>query len=105
MVVEAKKNELFKNVLTKSNWLVPDGVGIVLAMRFLSSIHRKKTEQLIPKRITGVDLVCELAKNLEMEGKFFLFGGADGVAKKASINLKKLFQNMVIILVLFMVIK
>lgn len=96
MVVEAKRNELFKKVLTKSDWMVPDGIGIVLAMRFLSA-RREGVKQLVLKRITGVDLIYELVKNLQTSDKFFLFGGANGVAKKVSINLQKLFPCVKIV--------
>jgi N-acetylglucosaminyldiphosphoundecaprenol N-acetyl-beta-D-mannosaminyltransferase len=96
MIVDAKRNELFKEVVTRSDWMVSDGVGIILAMRFLS-IKGFFSKRSIPKRITGTDLIYGLAKNLEMEGKFFLFGGTDGVAKKASINLKKLFPHIKIV--------
>jgi len=98
MMVEAKRNELFKEVVTRSNWVVPDGVGIVLAMRFLSVCRKEVfSKKLILKRITGTDLIYELAKNLETEGRFFLFGGVDGITNKVSVNLQKLFPHIKIV--------
>lgn len=95
MIVEARRNELFKKVLIKSKWIVPDGIGIVLAMRFLSA-HKKENfhKHLISKRIAGVDLIYELAKNLQTNGRFFLFGGTNGVAKRVSINLQNFFPHI-----------
>jgi N-acetylglucosaminyldiphosphoundecaprenol N-acetyl-beta-D-mannosaminyltransferase len=98
MMVETKRSELFKEVVTRSNWVVPDGIGIVLAMRLLSVCKKEAfSKKLIPKRIAGTDLIYELAKNLQTSGKFFLFGGTDGVAKKVSVNLQKLFPHIKIV--------
>lgn len=63
----AEKDKIFKQALQKSEILLPDGQGIVWAIKFLYNIKIK--------RITGYDLFTHLMKMLELKkGKCFFLG-------------------------------
>jgi N-acetylglucosaminyldiphosphoundecaprenol N-acetyl-beta-D-mannosaminyltransferase len=67
--VALKDNE-FKNSLIHSTYLLPDGIGIVLASRF---IYKKKI-----KKIAGYDIFENLMSKLnEFNGKAFFLGASE----------------------------
>lgn len=74
-IVRAQSDEEFREILNAADLVVPDGIGVIWAARFLG-------EQL-KERVTGVDLI-EKIKNQSRSGgtkfKIFLLGGKDGVA-------------------------
>lgn len=53
-IIFAQENSWFKEVLKKGDIIVPDGVGLVLASKFL--FWRKKIKSFLPQRVTGADL-------------------------------------------------
>ena len=64
---EAQKDPNFRTALLGARWLLPDGVGIILASRILRGSIRK--------RITGTDLftgICQKINNLGGYRVFFL---------------------------------
>ncbi|MCC6256615.1 MAG: WecB/TagA/CpsF family glycosyltransferase [Ignavibacteriaceae bacterium] len=77
----AEKDLLFKDALVKSDILLPDGQGIVWAIKFLYNAKIK--------RIAGYDvfiyLMDELAKK---EGKCFFFGSSTETLQKIKNKLK-----------------
>jgi N-acetylglucosaminyldiphosphoundecaprenol N-acetyl-beta-D-mannosaminyltransferase len=90
MIVEANTNSLFKRILEEKRcWVVPDGIGVVFALRFLSVFGFK--------RITGIDLIYKLTKKFNDKSRFFLFGGYPGVAEKTAIVLRGLFPSIKIV--------
>jgi N-acetylglucosaminyldiphosphoundecaprenol N-acetyl-beta-D-mannosaminyltransferase len=70
-LVYAKSHSSFDKVLGKSDYLIPDGIGIVLGARFLSIFG--KSEQ-IHERITGVDVVASLLQKFP-DKKVLVIGG------------------------------
>ncbi len=84
MIVEAKKNEAFRNVLQKTALNIPDGVGLVWAVRRRSSSP--------VERITGTDTLLALAAanaRICPPERIFLLGAAPGVAERAAEKLKE----------------
>lgn len=83
----AKKDNKFKEALKSSDILLPDGVGIVLAERFLNDKRIKK--------IAGYDLFLFLMKNLDIEGgaAFFLGASSETLSKIKARSLKE-FPNI-----------
>lgn len=84
------KNEEFKKQLNEQKYQIPDGSGITWAS--------KKKKGNIKERITGIDLmmrICE--KSQEHSSKIYLYGGAEGIAKKAKEELEKQFPNIKIV--------
>jgi len=67
----AKKNKLFEEALIKSDILLPDGVSIVMACKWLKAKYQPK------KRITGWDLFTFEMKRLNEKGGKCLFMGSN----------------------------
>ncbi len=82
-VIAAQRNPQFRDCINQSALVMPDGIGIVLAARYLG----KPT----PERVTGVDTVTELARRCAQRGyRLFLLGAAPGVAELAAARLQQL---------------
>lgn len=82
-VMAAQKNHSFRETINQAEIVVADGVGIVLASRYL----RTPT----PERVTGTDLVQQMAKAYADKGyRFFLLGAAPGIAEEASKKLAEM---------------
>lgn len=67
----AADDPLFRQALTRAHWLVPDGVGVVLASRSLGGT--------VQGRITGADVFLALNARLALEGRrsVYLLGASD----------------------------
>ncbi len=88
MLVETCRNNQFKNVLQQSSLKLPDSVGLLIMARL--------TGQKIPARVTGIDTVAKLCKNLKGDHPVFFLGGRGGVAEKAAFNLQQENHELVI---------
>ena len=79
--VVAKKDDIFQAALRDSDILLPDGIGIVYASRYLNKI---KIAQ-----ITGSDLLIHMLKILnEINGKCFFMGANDETLLKLKNNIR-----------------
>jgi len=88
-LVAASADAQFREVLNQADLAVPDGMGLMLAGLFLN--------KPLKERLTGTDLVYELADICCQKHKSIYFLGAlPGVAEEAAINLKKQFPNLII---------
>lgn len=82
LLVMAKKDENYKKVLNSADLALPDGVGIMLAGKFLGLS--------LKDRITGVDLVENLCKRISNQPITVSFvGGRPGIAERTVECLKK----------------
>jgi N-acetylglucosaminyldiphosphoundecaprenol N-acetyl-beta-D-mannosaminyltransferase len=82
-VMFAQSNPSFLQAINQAALVVPDGIGIVLALRYL----RHPT----PERVTGVDTVVALAKRCaEQKYRLYLLGAAPGVAELAASRLQEM---------------
>lgn len=79
MLVEAKRNPTFRNVLLLSDLNIPDGAGLLWAAR------RLRTP--LPERVAGTDLLSALCLEPKI-GSVFLLGAKPGVAERAAQVLK-----------------
>ncbi len=69
-LLEANKNEKFKNILNNTDLNIPDGIGLVYASKILNTNPRIKA------RMAGSDLTLEIIKIAkEQNKKIFLLGG------------------------------
>ncbi|MFH1610582.1 MAG: WecB/TagA/CpsF family glycosyltransferase [Patescibacteria group bacterium] len=122
-IIEAQKNQEFKDILNNSWLSIADGYGVRLASKYCSlalnfqfSIfnfqkiiknffiglkvawwgitRNNKKLNIIKEIITGVDLVEEIAKNFNK--KIFLLGGYSDVPRLTAKNLKKINNNLII---------
>ena len=82
IIMKAYKSEEYKKVLNSADMVVPDGIGVVYAAKILG--------KPVPERVAGYDLTCSM---LEYAGEnnisVYIFGGRDGIARKAAENIKK----------------
>ncbi|GAC1364038.1 MAG: WecB/TagA/CpsF family glycosyltransferase [Ktedonobacteraceae bacterium] len=82
-VMQAQRNPPFLQVINQATLVIPDGIGIVLALRYL----RHPT----PERVAGVDTVVALAKRCAAQSyRLYLLGAAPGVAEIAAARLQEL---------------
>ena len=71
---EAKKDQLYNQALQESDILLPDGIGIVWAVKVLSKLRIK--------RFTGSDLHSSLLQKMNNTGgKVFYLGSSDSTLK------------------------
>jgi N-acetylglucosaminyldiphosphoundecaprenol N-acetyl-beta-D-mannosaminyltransferase len=102
MLLEARKNKNFKEILQQTDLNIPDGTGIIWAAKQIKNINGIKNH--LPERVTGTDLMQALCgntahadHNTQSENaphghkphsenhpspRIFLLGGAPGVANK-----------------------
>lgn len=82
-VMAAQQNTVFRQCINQAALVLADGIGIVLAARFL--------RQPISERVTGVDTLVELARLAAEHGyRLYLLGAAPGVAESAGARLQEM---------------
>ena len=119
MVMYAQDHPWFRDVLNNSSLSLADGVGLLWAAKYLSlpltSIPILRTIQewwqwfwtsaavvlaprllnIIPERLTGADMVWEIAKLASERGyRIFLLGAGPGVALKAARVMQQLYPRL-----------
>jgi len=88
-IVQAQRNTKFQSVLRNGDLNVADGVGIIGASILLGS--------KLPERITGVDLIQEIAKASSGNWPSMYFLGAErGIAERAATNLLQIYPQATI---------
>lgn len=90
MVVRAQKDVHFLRIINNAALVVPDGIGVLVAAKIIS--WKQKNFFKSWERVTGVDLIYQLAQEIK-EAKFFLFGALPGIAEKTGKVLKKLYPH------------
>lgn len=80
MVMAARHDADFLDVVERADLVVPDGIGLVLASR-LAGLQA-------PERVTGVELVAQMISASPEGTGFFFYGSAPGVAQKAADTLQ-----------------
>lgn len=87
IVMRAKDDEAYMEVVNSADVVTPDGIGIVYASKILKG-H-------IKKRAAGFDIVCGILKELaQRNGSVYLLGGKPGVAEKASLNILEKYEGI-----------
>lgn len=87
-VVVAQKNKNFKKILNQADLSIPDGIGLILASKFLGTRPSLKT------RITGADLVKEVLEIAQKKRwKIGIIGARRGEIKEVRILLNRLKQK------------
>ena len=75
-LVEAQKENEFREILNKADLSLSDGVGPVIASRVIG-------DEPLGGRVMGVDLIWALFAKFSAKHSFFLFGAKEGVAQEA----------------------
>jgi N-acetylglucosaminyldiphosphoundecaprenol N-acetyl-beta-D-mannosaminyltransferase len=118
-LLEAQKNEIFRNVINNSDLCLPDGIGILWAAKLIDTIkmrnikskfliifyailglfalifNPKYNKEVIKERVTGVDLLQKIYKSVNGYSIFFL-GAKEGIAKKTAEILNNKYPNFTI---------
>ena len=90
MIMMARRDQNIKKILCSASLSAPDGIGVVLASRL--------TDNPIPSRVTGCDLMVDLLERMSSSGRTAYFlGGKPGVAEKAKSNMESRFPELKII--------
>jgi len=106
MYYYAINNKLLKEIILKSDLVLPDSIGIVLAIfftilrnyRISKKIYEIGFFDLIKKisRITGIDLMLKLCEISQKKYNIFLLGAKPEIIGQTVLNLKKLFPEIII---------
>ena len=89
-IMDAQKDEEFKNILNDADMSLTDGIGI----KFAAPRFGWKLKQ----RITGVDLLLEIAKVAAREGRsIYLLGAKDDIPSVTAFKLMEKFPNLKIV--------
>src|SRR5436309_5448241 len=88
-VMAAQHNSDFRNAINTAALVVPDGIGVVWATRYVG--------RPAPERVTGTDTLIALAQRCAASGyRLYLLGAAPGVAEKAAAYLQKIAPGLAI---------
>jgi len=118
-VIYAQKDQEFKNILNQAALAIPDGIGLLWATKFLDLrvkskkfitleifwqylytllsiiFYPKYCREIIPERVTGIDLIYKISKFCEQKNcSIYLLGAKEGIAKIAASKLKNQFPNL-----------
>jgi N-acetylglucosaminyldiphosphoundecaprenol N-acetyl-beta-D-mannosaminyltransferase len=86
-VMAAQKDETFRQVLESCDLCIADGIGLLIASRWLGSP--------LPERVPGSELVYELAHLAAQEGwRLYLLGAGPGVAEEAAAIFQTLYPQL-----------
>ena len=87
--VVACKDVIFRHALENVEWLVPDGIGIVIASRWLGLP--------IKKRITGPDLFEETMRLMnDRKGSVFFLGANSVTLEKIKAQMTKVYPDVIL---------
>lgn len=76
-VMRAQRDSEFREVLKGADLVLPDGVGLLWAARWLGA--------RLPERVAGSDLIYRIAEGGAARGwRLYLLGAAEGVAEKTA---------------------
>jgi len=85
-VLDARKDEQFREIVNSAELVVPDGIGLVWGARVLG--------YMLPEKVAGIELTTELIKLSGAKGyNIYLLGSKPGVAEKAVQRLLKIYPE------------
>jgi N-acetylglucosaminyldiphosphoundecaprenol N-acetyl-beta-D-mannosaminyltransferase len=88
-VMRARSDPAFAAVLDQADLALPDGAGLLWAAR--------RSGQVIPERVAGVDFIRALAREGAQAGwRFFLLGARPGVAAAAAAVLRREYPSLIV---------
>jgi N-acetylglucosaminyldiphosphoundecaprenol N-acetyl-beta-D-mannosaminyltransferase len=87
IVMQARQDPDLRAILNRSALAIPDGVGLLIAARWLGRPLRQ--------HVRGTDLVHRLAaRSVERGWRWYLLGAAEGVALEAGAALQRAYPGM-----------
>ena len=89
-IMRARKDPALSDALVSSDFLIPDGIGVVLAIKVL---HKKKVS-----RITGIDLMELLLNKARERGyRIYIFGAKPEIHSRAINEIKRRYPSLWIV--------
>jgi len=90
IVMAAKDNEEFKNIINTASLVIPDGIGVVKGATILGTP--------LKERVAGFDLICNLLE-LYKDGShtFYFWGSRPGIAEIAKQKMEEKYPNIKIL--------
>ncbi len=90
MIVEAKNNAEFKNILNSADLVIPDGIGVV----FASKLNKAK----IKERVPGCDITFSILDKIkDKDFSVYILGAGKNVAEVAKKNMEEKFPGINIV--------
>ena len=87
ILIKTQKDKALKELLSKADITLPDGIGISLASKMLTDFRIT--------RIPGIDFAESILNEAQKEGySVFLLGGKPGRAERAKENLQKKYPSL-----------
>ncbi len=90
IVMSAKDNEEFKNIINTASLVIPDGIGVVKGAAILGTP--------LKERVAGFDLICNLLE-LYKDGShtFYFWGSKPGIAELAKQKMEEKYPDIKIV--------
>lgn len=90
IVMRAKDDEEYKEIINNAELVIPDGIGIIKAGNIL------KTP--LKERVAGYDLICNLLeKHSDGSASFYFWGSKPGFAEEAKQKIQEKYPNIKIL--------
>lgn len=90
IIMLAKENKSYEEYLLHSNYVVADGIGVVIGSKMLGTP--------LKERIPGYELVHDFLRTAKAEqNRFFFYGGKPGIAEQAAKRVKSLYPHINIV--------
>ena len=90
IVMRAKDDDEFKNIINTAELVIPDGIGIIKAGNILGTP--------LKERVAGFDLICNLLEKYKNgNATFYFWGSKPGFADEAKENMEKKYPNIKIL--------
>lgn len=89
MILAARKDFIFREILKNTDLNIPDGIGIILASKLM--------DNPLKERVTGTDLMQSICEHAPEGTKIFLLGAAPGIAEKTKTTLERKNPNILIV--------
>ena len=90
IAMHAKDNTSYYNIITKADYIVPDGIGIVKGAKILN--------KEIKERVPGIELMVDLLKIAnKFNQKVYFYGAKDEVVKEMVKRIKSDYPNINIV--------
>lgn len=89
IVMQARENAVYKQILRRADFVTPDGTGIVMASKYVGDP--------VQERIPGFDLMQDLLQYADEKGLACYFLGAkEYVVDRAVVNIKETYPSLVV---------
>jgi len=118
IILKSLADSNYREIINQVSLVTADGIGLLWAAKFLSLksdswvstiaqmiasgaslvFYPSYCQEVIPERITGVDLMDKICRQASIKGwKIYLFGGGADVAEKTAEVLRKKYLNLQIV--------